>query len=77
MTEFEGTKEKAKELVWKFYNNIEHTISDEYAYKDWEIAKQCSLIAVDELIKSWDKDLYENCGAYKYWQEVKQELEKL
>jgi len=77
MTEFEGTKEKAKELVWKFYNNIEHTISDEYSDKDWEIAKQCALIAVDELIKSWDKDLYENCGASEYWQEVKEELLKL
>jgi hypothetical protein len=42
-----------------------------------EMAKQCALIAVEELIKSWDKDLYENCGASEYWQEVKQEIQKL
>jgi hypothetical protein len=43
-------KEKAKELVWKYYHNIEHTISNEYADKDWEIAKQCALIAQENLL---------------------------
>ena len=38
-----------------------------------EMAKQCALIAVDEMLKTnwinvWEKD---------YWQEVKKEIEKL
>jgi hypothetical protein len=40
-------------------------------------SKQCALIAVDELIESWNKDLYENCGASEYWIEVRKEIEKL
>jgi hypothetical protein len=40
------------------------------------IAKQCALIAVDELIKEERKtDDYYEIGSY--WQEVKQEIEKL
>jgi hypothetical protein len=64
-------KEKSKELVWKYYHNIEHTISNEYSYKDWEIAKQCALIAVDECLKTCVYSMI------NYWQEVKQEIEKL
>ena len=76
-------KEKAKELVWKYYHQIEHTMSNEYSDKCWELSKQCTLIAVDEII------LFFNNGAFKltypeitkyeipYWMEVKQEIEKL
>jgi len=76
-------KEKASELVWKYYNNIEHTISDEYASKDWEIAKKCAIIAVDEVLNTKTLKV-RSCGFVKlceqhkeYWQEVKQEIEKL
>ena len=64
-------KEKAIEIVWKFYNNIEHTISNEYADKDWEIAKQCALVAADECLKTCVFSMI------YYWQEVKEELLKL
>ena len=71
-------KEKAEELVDKMYFSRRYNEIENYiAAKEWEHAKQCALIAVDELIKSWDKDLYENCGASEYWQEVKEELLKL
>jgi hypothetical protein len=78
MTEFEGTKEQAQELVDKFLcvDDNEDLFCDECGMSE-KAAKLCALIAVDELIKSWDKDLYENCGASEYWQEVKQEIEKL
>jgi hypothetical protein len=66
-------KEKAIEIVDK-YNEL---LSVHVFNGTYDIAQQCALIAVDELIKSWDKDLYENCGASEYWQEVKQEIEKL
>jgi hypothetical protein len=78
MTEFEGTKEKAEGLVDKMYYARRYKDAEDYIpLEAWEHAKQCALIAVDELIKSWDKDLYENCGTSEYWQEVKQELLKL
>ena len=74
-------KEKAKDLLDKFFQYIpaQEELEYEYAY-----AKQCALIAVDEIIKSnpifvtsklEGKDgMHE---AYLYWQEVKQEIEKL
>jgi hypothetical protein len=62
-------KEKAQELFLKYYNRIEHTLSIEYVGYDWDIAKTCTLIAVDEILK-----LRVNIP---YWQEVKEEIEKL
>lgn len=72
-------KDKAVELVWKYYHNIEHTISNEYASKDWEIAKQYALIAVDEIINcdSFFKTLEDTKEFAKYWYEVQYEIEKL
>ena len=60
-------KEKAEELVLK-YLRIDNNI------KEWiniHIAKQCALIAVDEIL--------EHCYQVMkpFWQEVKQEIEKL
>jgi len=55
-------KEKAIELVGKFYNEIRY----------FERAKQCALIAVDNLIK-----YVTEYGGKNYWQEVKKEIEKL
>ncbi len=61
-------KEKARELVDKYYHlfsvELENTI-------DYREAKQCALIAVDEVI--------EECrvGMDWFWQEVKEEIELL
>jgi hypothetical protein len=42
---------------------------------DYESAKQCALIAVDEILKA---DIENKLGVdVEYWQEVKQEIEKL
>ena len=59
-------KEKAKELFNKFYMAIP---SDEMG-KCYESSKQCALIAVNEILNEPD-------SSEGYWQEVKQELEKL
>ena len=59
-------KEKAIELVEKF-TNLYEGINLGLAKKHW--AKQSALIAVDEILK-----LRVNIP---YWQEVKQEIEKL
>ena len=61
-TECMTPKEKAEELVDKFYRIIKHPELD-----CWEDAKECALIAVDEIIKLVDSI---------YWQEVKTELTK-
>jgi len=45
-------KEKANELFGKYYNRIEHTISEEYSQEEKFVVKQCVLIAVDEIIKA-------------------------
>ena len=69
-------KEKAKELYNKFYNTSSHPHHVESRKNN---AKQCALIAVDEIIKSnpikFDED--DNCIASYWWKEVKQEIEKL
>lgn len=61
-------KEKAKELVDKI-----KFATDEFGYINinTERHKQCALIAVDELIKQVTNS---DVG---YWQNVKQEIEKL
>ena len=67
-------KEKAKELFKKYSKG-----KDEHGWFLCEFescAKQCALIAVDELIKQERKtDDYYEIGSY--WQEVKQEIELL
>ena len=64
-------KEKAKELVDK----MEHPLEGFYIIR--VAAKQLALISVDELISQ--ENSYNNGSFYpsKYWQEVKQEIEKL
>ena len=67
------SKEKAEELVCNFYA----IQSNEYDYGiNWEMAKQCALIAVYEILNN-NKILFEDVLNDQYWQEVKQEIEKL
>jgi hypothetical protein len=76
-------KEKALELYWKYYNRIEHTLSEEYSEHETFLCKQCALIAVDEMIiqngelflNGLDGDYYRKKNAFLF--EVKQEIEKL
>lgn len=67
-------KEKAQELVLKFLRIDNNT-------PEWfntHIAKQCALIAVDEILKSHYKPFTGVVpSVYDYWQGVKQEIEKL
>ena len=76
-------KEKAKELVDKFYQTtpneswINQPIGLKEEYKAWEQSKQCALIAIDELIK--EQTMWQNgeVNPVLYWQEVKQEINQL
>lgn len=64
-------KEKAKELVVRFYDLIESSYSGYY-----NTAKEMALYLCDEMLRelnsgenTWDAEVY--------WREVKQEIEKL
>jgi hypothetical protein len=65
-------KEKAEELFDKFYDTItEH-------WNAHIVSKQSALIAVDEIILQnnvWIKQIGK--GSNNYWQQVKEEIEKL
>jgi hypothetical protein len=64
-------KEKAEELVLRYLRIDNNT-------KEWfnkHIAKQCALIAVEEIINSIDAE--DHVILYFYWQKVKQEIENL
>lgn len=65
-------KEKAEELVSKFT-----PFADTYHYGNLANAKQCALIAVDELKQSTKNGLGITKYSKEYWQEVKKEIEKL
>ena len=74
-------KEEAEALVWQYYNILEHTISDQYSKKDWEIAKQCAMIAVNRILEATkvEIDRPDFCGTIYNtdWQRIKIQLEKL
>lgn len=60
-------KEKAQDLYGKMRIDLAPIL-----------AKQCALIAVDEIIKAIDWHYYETPNnEIQYWEEVKQEIEKL
>jgi hypothetical protein len=62
------TQDKAEEI----FNQYANVIYDRaLTVMQYEICKQCALIAVDELIYSHNND------NKWYWQEVKNEIEKL
>ena len=71
-------KEKAEELVEKFLNAKSHKMSD-YSTIYTPTAKVCALIAVDEIIDILTILPYgmEYLSHIDYWEEVKQEIEKL
>jgi hypothetical protein len=57
-------KEKAEELINEMFDFTEVTYID---------AKKCAIIAVDEILEIFHSPI----PNYNYWQEVKQEIEKL
>jgi hypothetical protein len=68
-------KEKAKELVEKFYFNV--LDRDGTAAMNGFEVKQCALIAVDEIIKNIINTPTDYGASWTYWEQVKIEIEKL
>ncbi len=67
-------QEKAKELYSKFLRYVPAEEEFEHEY-----AKQCALIAVDEVIANIEPSVSMDVisARIKYWEQVKQEIEKL
>ena len=72
-------KDKAIQLYNKFLNPSGDTYL--YGMLEHESAKECALIAVDEILKLENNNGYyfdgTNVTSISFWQEVKQEIEKL
>jgi len=66
-------QEKAKELFDKFCYAIRTEERTDGYYTNIIHAKQCALIAVDEILKIGDEEYYR----WHYWQQVKQEINNL
>ncbi len=69
-----SSKEKAKELFNKYCYAIRTEETDSGYFTNVKYAKQCALLAVDEMLNSMS---IQSTDEYQYWQEVKQEIEKL
>ena len=67
-------KEKAKELVSKYIHLTKQTTG---ANGTIYTSKQCALIAVDEILEASLYQFDEMDKYVIYWQQVKQEIEKL
>lgn len=81
-------REKAKELLENFFQNGDKGLPKEATHINWNCAKQCALICVDEIINVCPYVSKENCDTVEqiravdsqfitYWLDVKNEIEKL
>ena len=62
------SKEKALELIEKYKAYTRREIFDTHA-------KECALIAIDEILNVIDINYgFVNNGAYEYWEDVKKEI---
>ena len=72
-------KEKALKLCDAFYQFLpleQHVIL--WAYDGWKNAKQCALIAVDEILNTIEySSQADELSKVSYWEEVKNEINKL
>ena len=69
-------KEKARDLVNKFYPNVQWKLGQEDCL---DRTKRCALIAVDEILDDDMYDMSEDLFEKRilYWENVKQEIKKL
>lgn len=68
-------KEKAWSIFWNF-KNIPDKWKNEKVFQNY-YAKQCALLAVDEILNSRPVITDSQFEYNKYWTEVKRELQKL
>jgi hypothetical protein len=68
-------KEKAQELFNKYATHVVMWVGN--INTTHQNCKQCTLIAVDEIIEVLIESIYIQMIDIKYWQEVKKEIELL
>jgi hypothetical protein len=72
------TEDKAKELVESFAKTVPPVFFGVVMERNWQVAKQCALICVEEII-----DVLGGAGVYsfadekisEYWEEVKLKIQ--
>ena len=73
-------KDKAKELVEKMFN-VDLDCENEAMCMLYPHAVRCALVTVDEILNQYNSGKFDckilNEEEAEYWQEVKQEIEKL
>jgi hypothetical protein len=67
-------EEKAEELCRKMLFQIEWNAQPSTVKG---VAKQCALIAVDEVLNSLEENMWQNRLMINYYEEVKNEIQKL
>jgi len=72
-------KEKAKELVEKLAQELWDKPYNKLFRLSKSAIKQCALIAVDEILEAFKQvnSIYKLYPVLHYWQEVRDEIEKL
>lgn len=71
-------QEMAKKIFNKYEKKLMYDYNNYHYTYNFEHCKQCALIAVEEILESHYKLLSGvNQSVYDYWQEVKQEINKL
>jgi hypothetical protein len=69
------TKDKAKELVLKYEKLLFNRFTTE---EDWVKCVECALIAVDEILTlNVFEDYSDWTYTIEYWEEVRQEIDKM
>ena len=69
--------EKAQQLVQRFYFSLPNNGSQtgiNNVHQRWDEGKMCTIMAVDEIMNALEENGSWN---YDYWNEVKQEIEKI
>jgi len=80
-----SAKEKAKQLIQKYYQPLSiHLKINNNNNEMWDYAKQCALIAVDEILEfmKTDDEKHDCCSwcnspELSYWLKVKEEIKNL
>jgi hypothetical protein len=68
-------KDKAKELVLKYEKILFNRFTTE---EDWVKCVECALLAVDEILSlNVFEDYSDWTNTIEYWEEVRQEIDKL
>ena len=76
MAQQKMAQEKAVELFKKYYC-LSNNSKSKLKVIEYETAKECAIIAVDEILKAVESDWIFMEKRKEYWKQVKKEIENL